>query len=80
MSKFKQLRRLYKGNVDAFLVDAYAERVKMGYTLKEMHRDINKILGTNYGESTLRCRADYLNRGKALAENKPMNINITINQ
>lgn len=80
MSKFKQLKQLYKGNVDAFLVDAYNNRVKMGYTLKEMHRDINKILGTHYGESTLRCRADYLNRGKALAENKPATINIVINQ
>lgn len=72
MDKFKRLEDLYFNcnDEDLFIAEAYRNRIAYGYTNIEMAKDVNKILNTNYGESTLRGKGQFINKGIDYANNE----------
>ena len=47
--------------LEEYLARIYRSKIELGLTNKEIANMINEELGTNYGESTLRCKADLVN-------------------
>ena len=48
--------------LEEYLARIYRSKIELGLTNKEIANKINEELGTNYGESTLRCKADLVNK------------------
>lgn len=63
--RFRKLENLYLKSEDdeLFIANAYRNRIAWGYKTKEIASDINTILNTNYGESTLRGKGTDINKG-----------------
>lgn len=70
--KYLKLEKLYLEceDVDKFIANAYRNRIALDYTCKELASDLNKILNTNYGESTLRGKGTDINKGIDIALRK----------
>src|SRR5574344_124748 len=73
------IKRLYGENEIEYIARMYKSKIELGVTNKELADLINKELGTSYGESTLRGRGEYYNKGyengyeKALSNSKGEN-------
>lgn len=63
MEESKVLERLYGESENEFIARAYRIKMDLGLTNKELSEELNRILGTSYGESTLRGRGQYFNEG-----------------
>lgn len=47
---------------EEYLARVYRSKIELGLTNKEIANRINEELGTSYGESTLRCKAELVNK------------------
>ena len=55
-----------------FIARCYRHKLELGYTNIELANKINEILGTTYGESTIRGRGQYFNEGYGLGFEKAL--------
>lgn len=70
-----EIFKLENESDDEFIARIYKSKLELNLNNKEIHEKLNKAMGTSYGESTLRCKAQSINIGidigieKALSNN-----------
>lgn len=65
--------RLENETENEFIARIYRHKTELGMNNKQIADKLNEILGTTYGESTLRGRGQYFNEGYSIGYEKALN-------